>query len=207
MLVDVPNGEQNEVESDAISQQNDHENDESGYDENNDNGGAEIQRDAEQQAGPQSNGDTNAVQHDAGQGQNDDVQMTTEAGESDAGGRVDKENVQPQDVTLPSTVSLQQAPNDHQMVENPNPNRAKQCFKCVETFIQESAFIDHLNNFHGILMKNKTESNDMEKPGQYVLNPNNERKRLIPVGDVDDDGKSKFRVAKRKFKKPLSPSN
>lgn len=34
-----------------------------------------------------------------------------------------------------------------------NSNQAKPCFKCIETFVQESAFYNHLINFHGLKIR------------------------------------------------------
>lgn len=228
LFVEMENVEQ---ESDNVSQPSEHENDEGGDGENNGNNGVESQRDAEQHIG-QSNDDTNAAiseQHAASQGQdqNDDVQMTTEDGDNNVADEPepgDTENVQPQDAALlsssTSVVPLPPAPIEHQTIDNSNTNQAKQCFKCVETFIQESAYIDHLVNFHGIQMqndstpkndpkpKNDSKPIDQKKPGQFVLNPK-KRKHLIPVEDIENVENPNNRVVKRKSikKTPLAQVN
>lgn len=189
--------------------------------ENTDNDG-QNQRDAERQNGQpndeampiaptQEQGDADQDQNQD-QGQDDDVPMTAaDNGEDVASAQNDKENVQPPQnaVAVPSsssstTAPLQPAPIGHALMDG--TNRAKKCFKCIETFYQEKAFINHLAHFHGIRITKPNdenepiEPNEQKEPGQFVRNPAKKRKSKTAVEDTAFDENANSRSAERKMK-------
>lgn len=185
------------------------------------------------------------VQGDADHGQdNDDVQMTdADNREYVFGAQNDNENDQPPPpqnaVALPSsssstTAPLQPAPIGHPLVDNSNANRAKQCFKCIETFYQEPVFIDHMLRFHGIKFTKPNDKNEPapsdeneptpndenepepnghnepNEPGQFVRNPAKKRKSKTLAEDIAFDENANNRSAERKNKirkTPFAPAN
>lgn len=157
-------------------------------------------------------GQEQSVNHTAAPAENDTVQgqsqnggsKTTSGGIDSGVGNVgetgDKENVEPQHVpSLPTVPPRPQQPATQQTLNAPNNNQVIKCFKCVETFVQEPAFYDHLEHFHRMVVKEKSE------PGQFVRNPNKRKRAIV----VDENGNDEMGadVVKRKAKKPLTPAN
>lgn len=173
-----------------------------GNENDNENGDDdnESQHDVQEQT-MQLNDENNAAateQHDAHQGQNDDEQMLTDD-EDDNVESGDKENVQPQGATSSSTLTLHIVPDHHNITNISNTNQPKKCFYCVDTFVQESAFADHLENFHGFTLLIE---NGEDTSGKYVRNPSKKRKRLIANNEIA--GKH---VKRNKMKKVLKAVN
>lgn len=210
--------EQSEDDSVASEEENDVVGD--GENGENDDDDDDIQCDAEQQNGQHYDSGTQTQEEDdtdanADQGQDDDDPMTAaDNRENVAGAQSDKENVQPPQnaVAEPSsssststTVPLQPAPVAHPLVNSSNANRVKKCFKCVETFVQESVFIDHLKRYHGIVVnkpngENENEIENENEPGQFVRNPAKKRKSNTHVADIASDENANNRKAGRKNK-------
>lgn len=142
------------------------------------------------------------------------------AGDNLDDAQVDKENVVPPQnaAAMPSKSSstaaqLQPAPVVSPLTDNSNVQRTMKCFLCIETFVQESTFNDHLARFHGLkLVKTDGEDEPFEpkEPGRFVRNPVKKRKSKPETDEFEFDENTNNRNAERKakLKKTLSvPSN
>lgn len=220
----VDSAKQQQMENDVapeINEQEEH--DDHDNDGDNQHRAGENEQDAEQQIDQPHDNAANEHEHDgADHGQNDDdhgqndddgdVEAVNEDSDpSGANDSSDEENVQPQDAA-PSMVPSQPGPSvRHQILGGTNSDPAKECFLCVETFVQEGAYIDHLLNFHGIPVKCNVRPNDGEDQpmaGRYVLNPN--KRKHSNVEDANDENAGNHvgkHVDKRKCKKILKPTN
>lgn len=143
--------------------------------------------------------ENDAVQGQSQNGATNTTSGSIDSGADDVGETGDKENVEPQHApALPTVPPRPQESATQQPLNAPNNNQVIKCFKCVETFVQEPAFYDHLEHFHKMVVKDKSE------PGQFVRNPNKRKRAAV----VDENGNDETGiVVKRKAKKPLTPVN